>query len=136
MIRPKPRLRAYFDEYEKYHRTSGNKVCHFIGIPLITVTLLGLLGMTGGLTLIAVATAWFAWLDWRLGLLFFPALLALWGIGMHLAPAPLWVGFVLGWVVQFVGHYAYEKKSPAFFNNLEHVLIGPMWIFARSIGVR
>jgi uncharacterized membrane protein YGL010W len=31
----------------------------------------------------------------------------------------LWAGFLLGWGLQFLGHYAYEGKSPAFFKNLE-----------------
>ena len=42
--------------------------------------------------------------------------------------------FVLGWVFQFVGHYVYEKKSPAFARNLVHLLVGPLWILARVIG--
>jgi uncharacterized membrane protein YGL010W len=42
--------------------------------------------------------------------------------------------FVLGWVLQFVGHYVYEKKSPAFFRNFTHLLVGPLWILAKVSG--
>jgi uncharacterized membrane protein YGL010W len=42
--------------------------------------------------------------------------------------------FVLGWVLQFVGHYVYEKKSPAFFRNVNHLLVGPLWILAKATG--
>ena len=35
--------------------------------------------------------------------------------------------FVIGWILQFVGHY-FEGKSPAFLTNLVHLLIGPLWI--------
>jgi uncharacterized membrane protein YGL010W len=48
---------------------------------------------------------------------------------------PVSIGlFVLGWVFQFVGHYVYEKKSPAFARNLVHLLVGPLWIAARAVG--
>jgi uncharacterized membrane protein YGL010W len=50
-------------------------------------------------------------------------------------PVPVSIGlFVLGWVFQFVGHYVYEKKSPAFARNLVHLLVGPLWIAARAVG--
>ena len=50
-------------------------------------------------------------------------------------PIPMAVGlFILGWVLQFVGHYVYEKKSPAFFRNVTHLLVGPLWILAKATG--
>ena len=36
--------------------------------------------------------------------------------------------FVAGWIFQFIGHGVYEKRQPAFFRNLVHLLIGPLWI--------
>jgi uncharacterized membrane protein YGL010W len=48
----------------------------------------------------------------------------------------LWGVFVLGWVLQFVGHGHYEKKSPAFFKNLTHLLIGPLWVFSKLTKLR
>jgi uncharacterized membrane protein YGL010W len=40
--------------------------------------------------------------------------------------------FVFGWILQFVGHYVYEKRSPAFLKNLTHLLVGPLWILAKA----
>ena len=37
------RLAVAFEDYEVYHRTSGNKLCHYIGIPVIAFTFVGLL---------------------------------------------------------------------------------------------
>ena len=37
--------------------------------------------------------------------------------------------FIVGWVFQAIGHYKYEKKSPAFLTNFYHLLIGPYWIY-------
>jgi uncharacterized membrane protein YGL010W len=36
--------------------------------------------------------------------------------------------------MQFAGHYVWEKKSPAFFRNLTHLLVGPLWIAAKAVG--
>jgi uncharacterized membrane protein YGL010W len=44
---------------------------------------------------------------------------------------PLWLHvalFIGGWILQFIGHARYEKQSPAFLNNLLHLLVGPLWI--------
>jgi uncharacterized membrane protein YGL010W len=40
--------------------------------------------------------------------------------------------FVVGWIFQFVGHYVYEKRAPAFYRNLAHLLVGPLWILAKA----
>jgi uncharacterized membrane protein YGL010W len=44
-------------------------------------------------------------------------------------PALRWVAgalFVLGWVLQFVGH-AYERKPPEFFKDWRFLLVGVRW---------
>src|SRR4029079_8451060 len=38
-----PRLQQYFNEYASYHQDGRNKLTHYIGIPLLTVTILALL---------------------------------------------------------------------------------------------
>jgi uncharacterized membrane protein YGL010W len=40
---------------------------------------------------------------------------------------------VVGWILQYLGHYVYEKKSPAFYRNLVHLLVGPLWILAKAV---
>jgi uncharacterized membrane protein YGL010W len=39
--------------------------------------------------------------------------------------------FVVGWVLQFVGH-AIEGNQPAFFKNPVYLLIGPLWLLRRA----
>lgn len=41
--------------------------------------------------------------------------------------------FVCGWVFQLVGHAVYERNRPAFFRNLAHLLIGPLWIARKLV---
>ena len=39
--------------------------------------------------------------------------------------------FVLGWILQFVGH-AIEGNQPAFFRNPFYLLVGPFWLLRRA----
>ncbi len=40
--------------------------------------------------------------------------------------------FVVGWILQFVGHWI-EGNQPAFFRNPVFLLIGPLWIVRRAL---
>ena len=146
-----PKLAAYFQDYAAYHRTEGNQITHYFGIPFILISLLGLLAqisfgphlgrgdlvhLDGGILLVGVGTLWYARVDWKITLPFFLVLLGSYFLGRAL-PIPLaWTLFVAGWILQGIGHGVFEKKSPAFFKNLTHILIGPLWIFAKAIGYR
>ncbi len=140
-----PTLRSHFADYAAFHRTPGNQACHYVGIPLIVLSILSLmsqvtLGTMGGYTVnlavvvLMILTAYYLTLDAVLAvaMLFVAAVLIAFG---RRIPVSWAVGlFVLGWVFQFIGHYAYEKKSPAFYKNLTHLLVGPLWIVAKAVG--
>ncbi|MFW5924824.1 MAG: Mpo1-like protein [Myxococcota bacterium] len=40
--------------------------------------------------------------------------------------------FVLGWILQFVGH-AFEGKPPSFFRDPKFLLMGPTWYLANLV---
>jgi uncharacterized membrane protein YGL010W len=40
--------------------------------------------------------------------------------------------FVVGWILQFVGH-AIEGNQPAFFRNPLYLLVGPLWLARRAL---
>ena len=140
-----PTLKAHFADYAAFHGTPGNKACHYVGIPLIVLAVLALLARVplvelGGydVTLAEVAlvavTAYYLTLDAVLAAIMLAASVGLLFLGR---PLPVWVSvalFVAGWIFQFVGHYVYEKRSPAFFRNLAHLLVGPLWIVAKAVG--
>ena len=140
-----PVLKAQFADYASFHGTSGNQACHYVGIPLIVLALLSLLSalpllQVGGLTLTLAepvllgVVAYYLRLDAALAGVMLAAFLALDLVG-RLLPLPLALAlFVLGWILQFAGHYVWEKKSPAFFRNLTHLLVGPLWIAAKALG--
>ncbi len=39
--------------------------------------------------------------------------------------------FIVGWILQFVGHLV-EGNQPAFFSNPMYLLIGPWWLARRA----
>lgn len=137
------RLELYFRDYASYHKTKGNKVTHYFGITFILVSLLGLLSqitfiagvqLDAAMILLGLGIFWYLFLDWKIAAPFALVLIGLYFLGKAFPPSLNWGLFVGGWILQGIGHYVYEKKSPAFFKNLTHLMIGPLWIFARVVG--
>lgn len=141
-----PKMLALLQDYGSYHLNPKNKITHYIGIPMITVTLLGLLSrvvlypvneyvqLDLGVVLYLFAFSFYIYLDWKLGSMFAVVGVGLYALGRVLPWEALLALFIIGWIFQYVGHLKYEKNSPAFYKNAEHIFIGPMWIFARAIG--
>jgi uncharacterized membrane protein YGL010W len=140
-----PVLKSHFADYAAFHGTPGNKACHYVGIPLIVLTLFSLLGtvplfpvagytVTLAEVVLVFATVYYLTLDATLAALMFVVSLGLLLAGRQLPMGVAVALFALGWVFQFVGHYVYEKRSPAFYRNLAHLLVGPLWILAKATG--
>ena len=138
-------LRSHFDDYAAFHRTAGNKACHALGIPIIVLSTLALLarvplfllfGWTVTLAEIVVAlfTVYYLTLDVALAAFMLTAYVLLDVIGRAIPPGPALAMFVGGWILQGVGHYVYEKNSPAFFRNFVHLAVGQLWILAKATG--
>jgi uncharacterized membrane protein YGL010W len=138
-------LVAQFQDYSSFHRTAGNKACHFVGIPLIVLSLLALLStlriasfdaisVTAAEVLLALSLVYYLTLDVPLALLMLLAAGGLDALGRLLPWQAALALFVFGWILQFVGHYRYEKRAPAFYRNLVHLLVGPLWILAQATG--
>ena len=141
----------WLDEYGTSHRNPVNKTLHWICIPPIVLSVMGLLR---SLPVPGAFTALSPWLDWAtlvaLGAVAYYLLLspplalgaavvfaALLALTRPLAalPWPLWQTsiaiFVLGWIGQFIGH-AVEGRRPSFFKDLQFLLIGPLWLLAAA----
>src|SRR4051794_29751429 len=115
-----PVLRAHFTDYAAFHGTPGNKACHYVGIPLIVVSLFALLGAVplftaAGFTvtlaevLLVASTLYYLRLDPTLAVFMLATSVVAIAVGRHL-PVPLAIAlFVVGWIFQFIGHYVYEK---------------------------
>lgn len=139
-------LVEHLSQYAEYHRDRRNIATHFVGIPLIVLAVAELLSRPGldvaGLwlspaALVAAAAAiFYLRLDLRYGLLMSVLLLlSLWfGAALAVQSTTLWLSvgvalFVVGWIIQFVGHY-YEGRKPAFVDDLMGLLVGPLFVAA------
>jgi len=128
-------IRSLFADYAAYHQTKGNKWFHRFGIPLIMLTLIGMLARVviaphfdAAMVLIAVAEIVYVVLDGRLAAIMLVVSVAFYFAGAALPFTANAALFVLGWIFQFVGHSVYEKRQPAFLKNALHLLVGPLWI--------
>lgn len=136
----------HLSQYAAYHRDPRNIASHFIGIPLIVVAVAVLLSRpewtVAGLWLspavvVALLSAWFYLrLEFALGVLMTVLMgLSVWAGHVLAAQSTLvWLGsgiglFVVGWVIQFVGHY-YEGKKPAFVDDVSGLIVGPLFVVA------
>ncbi|WP_095109202.1 DUF962 domain-containing protein [Pseudomonas sp. Irchel 3E20] len=136
----------HLSQYAAYHRDRRNIASHFIGIPLIVVAVAVLLSRPqwplAGLwlspaVLLALASAGFYLrLEIRLGVLMSLLLgLSVWlGHAMAQQSTGVWLGsgvglFVIGWAIQFVGHY-YEGRKPAFVDDVTGLIVGPLFVVA------
>ena len=143
----------WFDEYAVSHQNKTNITIHFICVPAIFFSVIGLLMSipttlienTFGLynpfienwaTMFAIlALIFYA----RLGFWYFINMLivtilsifgnyGLSGFG-NLAIISLTI-FVIAWIGQFYGHKI-EGKKPSFIKDLQFLLIGPLWVLKK-----
>ena len=126
-------LQEGLDRYGESHQNPTNKRIHHICVPLIFMSIAGFMynlspTLTLGVSLV-VAIFYF-----RLGLkplLIFCLMLAV-SIFitrfLSLSNPILLLIFILAWVGQFIGHKI-EGAKPSFFEDLQFLLIGPLWVF-------
>jgi uncharacterized membrane protein YGL010W len=143
---PMQDIRASFADYASYHQTKGNKWFHRFGIPLIMLSGLGMLARVGlgsllgmhidaGIVLVYLAVIFYLTLEWRLAIPMLVVSIAFYFLGRWFPMPVNVILFILGWIFQFIGHSVYEHKQPAFFRNVVHLLIGPLWILNDVIPV-
>ena len=146
----------YLSQYAAYHRDKRNIATHFIGIPMIVAGVVILTSRPVFLYVDGVAISlaslfvglqalFYLKLDIRFGIAMTAFLLACLWLGQWLAAQSImnWlivgVGmFVVGWIIQFVGHY-YEGKKPAFVDDIMGLAIGPIYVAAElafELGLR
>lgn len=143
------KLERLLSQYAAYHLNHKNILTHFIGIPLIVFSILCLtarVGFIGGgieltlaLGLIVVTSIYYLSLDRIFAFIMLVVLLAMYPLALKIAHLDwmLWLSFsigifVVGWLFQFVGHF-YEKKKPAFTDDIIGLAIGPLFVLAEMI---
>ena len=144
-------------QYADYHRDARNILTHFFGVPMILLAVvivlsrpaweLGELGFVLSPAVVAAlgASVYYMLLDTRYGIVLALVLGVMLAVGVWLAQQTLviWLGwglglFVVGWIIQFIGHY-WEGRKPAFMDDIVGLLIGPLFVLAEmgfALGLR
>lgn len=139
------KLDSLLNEYAESHQNSLNKAIHYVCVPLIYFSIVGMLynlklsdwmGMEirWVYLILALVMIYYARLKFQLMLIMLAfSILCIAGIGcveyFKLAPTFYFsfTIFVLAWIGQFYGHKV-EGKKPSFLKDLQFLLIGPAWI--------
>lgn len=144
------KIDALFNEYGESHQNPTNKTIHWICVPLIFFSIVGLIAsipaeplqrLTDGnpyanwaTVLLILVIVYYVSLSIPLaiGMMAFGLLcLVLCNLIVQLNIAPLWlicvIIFVGAWIGQFYGHKV-EGKKPSFFKDLQFLMIGPAWL--------
>jgi uncharacterized membrane protein YGL010W len=146
-------LNQWFDEYAVSHQNKTNQLIHFICVPAIFFSIIGML--------MSIPTTFLSSLlklnspiieNWAFVVLIFVLLFYLrlsikmffkigvfsllcsignYYLGLYL---PLFYSsiaiFVLAWIGQFYGHML-EGQKPSFLKDLQFLLIGPAWVIKK-----
>jgi uncharacterized membrane protein YGL010W len=150
---PQRPVDVYFAKYAESHQNPTNKLIHWICVPLIVFSLLGLAWAIPfpHLKFLGPYYGYFNWASFLIAFsmyfyyklspvlsyamlliimlfCYFITLLAGWQANG--GPA-LWlvslVIFVVSWIGQFIGHNI-EGKKPSFLDDIKFLLIGPIWL--------
>ena len=146
----KKNIYDWLNDYSLYHKNETNKLIHWICIPLIILSLFGLLSIINfdiqlnntfysiNIMYVLILTALIFYvrlsITITIGMLLISMLIAyivnslsfiedkdlLQGYGLL---------FILSWTMQFIGHKI-EGKKPAFIKDLKFLLIGPAWLLS------
>jgi uncharacterized membrane protein YGL010W len=139
-------LEQWLDDYEVSHKNETNRLVHKVCVPAIFFSVFGMLWSVRAIeilppiinlaTVLSIPVLFFYFrLSLRAGSIMVGVLLFctltvsfLESLGFN------WIGylliFVAAWIGQFWGHKI-EGKKPSFFQDLQFLLIGPLWTIYR-----
>ena len=144
------KIETLFSEYSESHQNETNQLIHWIFVPLIFLSVIGMLwdvklpvelDFMGGeplnvsMIIALLVFAYYLSLSFAISV----GMLVVTSIGMiacylYSGPISVWIIslgiFVISWIFQLWGHKI-EGKKPSFFKDLEFFLVGPMWILAK-----
>jgi len=148
-------LQQWFDEYADSHQNKTNQSIHYVCVPTIYFSIIGMLmsipnSLISNFTKInnpflenwaAIVLIFLLIFYIRLSFSTFVRMMAfsivcLTGNYFLSTHVPLFYTsfaiFVIAWIGQFYGHKL-EGKKPSFFKDLQFLLIGPAWVFKKLL---
>ena len=141
-------IQSLLDEYGESHQNATNKTIHWICVPLIVLSVIGLFwAIPTPEVFQEVGKGWlnFGTIFTAIAFIYYLVLSPKLALGMVLvvgamivtlylidqSPVPIWLAsviiFVGAWVGQFIGHNI-EGKKPSFLKDVQFLMIGPLWL--------
>ena len=145
-------MQDWLDGYGESHQNTLNKTIHWLAVPLIFLTIVGLLWSVplpgsvvaspwGNLATLALIPVFLFYVRLSVSLTVGMMLWCMFCVGTCYAYdsylgsgyPPLWqssiVVFILAWAAQFYGHRV-EGQKPSFLEDLQYLMIGPAWLMS------
>jgi len=156
------KIDSLLEEYGESHQNPVNKKVHWICVPAIVLSLIGLiwsipvpevfskmqfgpLPLNWATIFIFFALIYYVRLSIQLAIGMLLVICLLLAIGYLITvniPLPLWAScliiFSVAWIGQFWGHKV-EGKKPSFLKDVQFLLIGPVWLLSfiyKKLGIR
>ena len=149
-------IQEWLNEYGESHKNETNKLIHWICVPAIVFSILGMLyavklpffvgsfQLNIGLIVSLIVLLYYFSLSPSLsvGMLLYLSICMLLANSIERSSImPLWlfsiIVFVLAWIGQFYGHKL-EGKKPSFLKDIQFLMIGPAWLMSfiyKKLGV-
>lgn len=148
---------VWLDQYGESHQDPVNKAFHWVCVPAIVFSLVGLMWslpvprvfsetspiLNWGTVFLMASIVYYFILSvpLALGMVAISAAIIYGLSALDGLAVPLWKTsiaiFILAWIGQFIGHMV-EGKRPSFFQDLQFLMIGPIWLLAfiyRRLGI-
>ncbi len=142
---------TWIDTYAVCHQNRTNKLLHYVCVPVIVLSLVGILwalpvpqafveispALNWGTCFMLASVVYYFILSLPLALGMLPFVLLITAILSWIDKSswPLMqvsiALVVIAWIGQFIGHKI-EGKKPAFFEDIQYLMIGPLWMLAAS----
>lgn len=135
---PQRRVNQLLEHYASSHRNPRNERIHFVAIPCIMLSLVGLLYALSPLAALLFLAASLVYY-WRLSKIFLVTMVAVTVVMLAVIAAlhakgillPVCVTvFVVAWIFQFIGHRI-EGKKPSFLEDVQYLWVGPLFVLSR-----
>ena len=152
-------VQQWLNEYAESHQHPTNVKIHWVCVPLIMLSIIGILANIKlkfnfllnfpeinhvGTLLIVCGCVYYFFLSKKLllGMIPISFIMLLMINWLSTFSCPLWkislMIFILSWAGQFYGHKI-EGKKPSFFQDMQFLLIGPIWLLSKlykKIGIQ
>ncbi len=152
------RIDELLAEYAESHQHPVNKQLHWICVPLIVWSLLGVLWsiavpeffhaspwpLNWAVIVVAMSMIYYLQVSPKLSVGILPVFLVMLVLIHYIDQTGIrvWllsiIVFIIAWIGQFIGHDI-EGKRPSFFKDVQFLLIGPLWLLAfvyRRLNIR